>query len=1079
MDPNSSPWAYAYNRIVPSASGSSDDFQHTHLAQISAAAGSSAQSLLLQAAHSSIAGFNATSGNFVPPTPIGGYNPVFQQIYHHAAQAAVQPKPAHYASSVGSTSHRHLGLSGTVEKQEICRSQPAALGYTTNQSINIPTSSYYGENSSSSGASPSPTTSATSSTTLSWNTPVIGTPQQMSANTFLTMHQQQQQQQAQQQAALNQEKVEEVQKPIPTKKAPRKRQPKKTLLQNNDFSRSSQQNNQSLQQPSRQQQQQQIQHHQPQQQQQQQQQQQVQQQQQQQQQHNSSFYDYNNRWMQPKVENNINIPSFGNTQSQQTNSVPQPQPAHVQSSQTHPHISQISQYYPAFPQHVSTQYAACMSQNNSLYNLTPLGQDTQQEQQQQQNVHQNAQDTLQQQNTSEEVQSEPAADSLSCKVIVPNIEDELHFLTTADPKVSAKVQNNSLYGRDSNNLKSTIQKPPEAAPTYPPFEKKDGPGKKSAFMDSYLKFLQGERDESPPPLMKTGRKYNYQKPCMQKEYVNNNKRKSSDNTQSSNPPSVANAENTSSPAVEGSSAPITNAEGTVTGTDDGHKIKIISQTQILPKKRPQAQNMAAVIQQNPANSEEVTQQHQLAQQQQQQQQLRVGQQQHSHQYRQVQQQTQNFHQDPLALPQRREQSLRKAKARGINEIMQATPAATDRDEPEEFADSDTDPVWTPQDDDSEDGMPGNFVGKRKNRRFKTNASTKKKDTSALKDDTILENDNVNKMALVSSTSNNISENTPGNTGDNFKTGDFIVLRSDLVNDWPIIWQVDSKCILQKYESFCQNGKMFYRNMSKYASWNLDTKKLYIKAPVRIQVQSHTETIVEFMRSELLADDTEQFIEKIMEDYLTYRDHFEIYIQTMISQVLDPSFFSEINREKDEYFLSSVRTIDEIMENCKRKLLSITPWTRSVIVSIETWPQCHVFTEWGQNNVNQKNCGGCHQPGISVRFLLFGHPYNTNTMQTVPVDMRVAYEKDILLCRICAARADIFHKIAHEKYNLFAICTRRVGEHQKELPGKSSTDILNDLLAENNWVDELFRNMRSSWAEVESLERQKRFHEVSQ
>lgn len=86
---------------------------------------------------------------------------------------------------------------------------------------------------------------------------------------------------------------------------------------------------------------------------------------------------------------------------------------------------------------------------------------------------------------------------------------------------------------------------------------------------------------------------------------------------------------------------------------------------------------------------------------------------------------------------------------------------------------------------------------------------------------------------------------------------------------------------------------------QYASWNLETKKLYLKAPVRIQLQSHTETIVEFMRSELLADDTEQFIEKIMEDFLSYRDNFEIYIQTMISQALDPSFFSEITREKGE------------------------------------------------------------------------------------------------------------------------------------------------------------------------------------
>lgn len=51
-----------------------------------------------------------------------------------------------------------------------------------------------------------------------------------------------------------------------------------------------------------------------------------------------------------------------------------------------------------------------------------------------------------------------------------------------------------------------------------------------------------------------------------------------------------------------------------------------------------------------------------------------------------------------------------------------------------------------------------------------------------------------------------------------QTGDFIVLRTDLVNDWPTIWQVDSKCILQKYEAFYQNGKTFYRNMSKVARY---------------------------------------------------------------------------------------------------------------------------------------------------------------------------------------------------------------------------------------------------------------------
>lgn len=230
-------------------------------------------------------------------------------------------------------------------------------------------------------------------------------------------------------------------------------------------------------------------------------------------------------------------------------------------------------------------------------------------------------------------------ESLSCKVIVPNIEDELHFLTS-DTKVSVKGQNNTIFVRDSHNVKSNTQKPAEPTKTYLPYEKKDGPGKKSAFMDSYLKFLQGERDESPPPLMKTGRKYNYQKPSLQKEYANSNKRKSSETNQLSTTTAASSGENLSQ-AVEGNvTVPIASSEGTVTESDDGHKIKIISQTQILPKKRPHAQNMSAVIQQNQSNSEETQSQHHV----QSQQQLRVGQQQNSQQYRQVQQQIQNFHQ---------------------------------------------------------------------------------------------------------------------------------------------------------------------------------------------------------------------------------------------------------------------------------------------------------------------------------------------------------------------------------------------------------------------------------------------------
>lgn len=190
MEPAGSPWSYAYNRIVPSSSASSsgEEFQHPHLATITAAAaGQSAQSLLLQAAH---AGFNASANSFVSPSPIASYNPVFSQIYHHAAAASgnVQPKPAHYSSNnISTSSHRqaHIAAIEKIDPQNNFQHQ--------NQSP----STYYGENSSSSGASPSPTTSAITSTSLSWNSPAQ----------FIAIQQQQQQLHHQQQIQQLNEKV--------------------------------------------------------------------------------------------------------------------------------------------------------------------------------------------------------------------------------------------------------------------------------------------------------------------------------------------------------------------------------------------------------------------------------------------------------------------------------------------------------------------------------------------------------------------------------------------------------------------------------------------------------------------------------------------------------------------------------------------------------------------------------------------------------------------------------------------------------------------------------------------------------
>lgn len=68
-----------------------------------------------------------------------------------------------------------------------------------------------------------------------------------------------------------------------------------------------------------------------------------------------------------------------------------------------------------------------------------------------------------------------------------------------------------------------------------------------------------------------------------------------------------------------------------------------------------------------------------------------------------------------------------------------------------------------------------------------------------------------------------------------------------------------------------------------------------------------ESVVEFMRNEMTVDDTEQFLEKVMQDTLVYQDNFEVYIQTLISQALDSNFLTEIVQEQGmNSFLTAIK-----------------------------------------------------------------------------------------------------------------------------------------------------------------------------
>lgn len=104
-------------------------------------------------------------------------------------------------------------------------------------------------------------------------------------------------------------------------------------------------------------------------------------------------------------------------------------------------------------------------------------------------------------------QQMPREDEHHPKVFVPNIEDELGFLSETNRSNAQQVLTNQQHqpfhqvGSNQNNTGNNVASVPTSVSNSADRFNIKPTGPTAGFMSSYLKFLQGDRDTSPPPVV--------------------------------------------------------------------------------------------------------------------------------------------------------------------------------------------------------------------------------------------------------------------------------------------------------------------------------------------------------------------------------------------------------------------------------------------------------------------------------------------------------------------------------------------------------------------------------------------------
>jgi len=279
---------------------------------------------------------------------------------------------------------------------------------------------------------------------------------------------------------------------------------------------------------------------------------------------------------------------------------------------------------------------------------------------------------------------------------------------------------------------------------------------------------------------------------------------------------------------------------------------------------------------------------------------------------------------------------------------------------------------------------------------------------------------------------------------------------------PCLWRIDGKNLLQKYEPIPHEGGTAYRNISTYSSWNLNNKGLYVPIEAEFSFQSKTETVVSFDPTTVTLPVRDDIAKKIYDEGVAILDTFKIYLQTLLSQALDSNFLTEITKENDEYFLTSISAVEEHWVAPRSAILSgkIT-WKKDLLKIVETHP---IFSLSCVTS-GEKTCDSCAGRNPTRKFQFHSKTYELETLE----ESESSKSSHVyLLCLSCTDHVILYHQLFHIRFDLFSCCKVKVAEHKRDNAQVDGPTMLKACLAHHQWTSVMHRKVLLILAETEQM-----------